>query len=278
MTGWRWCLAAMAASLIGSDMAQALSPDTSPRPQMRPVETAEVTRTAFVATTTRLRPVARPASEQAMQATARILESITPGPAVSLRPAERPKGLEQKVFFKKRKLRKTSVCGNIDIQGEKVGKVPGKLRGCGVSDAVQVKSVGGVLLSRPSVMTCETAEALNRWVQRGVMPAFKPMGRVARLEVAAHYSCRTRNNKRGAKISEHGKGKAIDVSGFTLDTGRTITVAGGWRQGQSRKALLRAWRAACGPFSTVLGPNADRYHQDHFHMDTARHRGGNYCR
>jgi hypothetical protein len=98
------------------------------------------------------------------------------------------------------------------------------------------------------------------------------------LRAAPHCPCRTRNNKRGAKISEHGKGKAIDISGFTLDTGRTITVAGGWRTGQSRKALLRAWRAACGPFGTVLGPNADRYHQDHFHMDTARHRGGNYCR
>jgi len=37
-------------------------------------------------------------------------------------------------------------------------------------------------------------------------------------------------------------------------------------------------RAACGPFGTVLGPNADRFHQDHFHFDTARHRSGPYCR
>ncbi|MEX0349799.1 MAG: extensin family protein [Paracoccaceae bacterium] len=278
MTGWRWCLAAVAALLIGSDMVAALSPDSSPRPPMRPTDTNQVSAAAFVASAPRIRPVARPVSDQALLATAHMLNTITPGPALSLRPTARPKELEQKIFFKKRKLRKTSVCGNIDIQGEKVGKVPGKLRGCGVSKAVRVKSVGGVLLSRPSVMTCETAEALNRWVQRGVMPAFKPMGRVARLEVAAHYSCRTRNNKRGAKISEHGKGKAIDISGFTLDTGRTVTVYEGWRKGQSRKALQRAWRAACGPFSTVLGPNADRYHQDHFHMDTARHRGGNYCR
>ncbi|MCL6284740.1 extensin family protein [Ruegeria sp. 2012CJ41-6] len=278
MTKRGWGLAAIAALVIGGDMAQALSPDTSPRPRIRPVETAQVTRAGFVTTAPRLRPVARPASEQAMLATARILEDITPGPALSLRPAERPKGLEQKVFFKKRKLRKTSVCGDIDIQGEKVGKIPGKKRGCGAKNAVRVKSVSGVMLSRPSLMTCETAEALNKWVQRGVKPAFKPMGRVAQLQVAAHYACRTRNNKRGAKISEHGKGKAIDISGFTLDTGRTITVASGWRTGQSRKALLRAWRAACGPFGTVLGPNADRYHQDHFHMDTARHRGGNYCR
>jgi hypothetical protein len=27
-----------------------------------------------------------------------------------------------------------------------------------------------------------------------------------------------------------------------------------------------------------LGPDADRYHQDHFHLDTASHRSGPYCR
>jgi hypothetical protein len=42
--------------------------------------------------------------------------------------------------------------------------------------------------------------------------------------------------------------------------------------------MRRAHKTACGPFGTVLGPNADRYHQDHFHFDTARYRSGSYCR
>ena len=33
-----------------------------------------------------------------------------------------------------------------------------------------------------------------------------------------------------------------------------------------------------GGFGTVLGPESDQFHQDHFHFDTARHRGGPYCR
>jgi hypothetical protein len=37
-------------------------------------------------------------------------------------------------------------------------------------------------------------------------------------------------------------------------------------------------KAACGPFGTVLGPNSNRFHQDHFHFDTARYRSGSYCR
>jgi hypothetical protein len=42
--------------------------------------------------------------------------------------------------------------------------------------------------------------------------------------------------------------------------------------------MRRMHRGACGPFGTVLGPEADRYHQDHFHFDTARYRSGSYCR
>jgi hypothetical protein len=28
----------------------------------------------------------------------------------------------------------------------------------------------------------------------------------------------------------------------------------------------------------VLGPNANSFHRDHFHFDTARYRSGSYCR
>jgi len=36
-------------------------------------------------------------------------------------------------------------------------------------------------------------------------------------------------------------------------------------------------RGACDSFTTVLGPHADIYHRDHFHMDLARHgRDGTY--
>jgi len=188
----------------------------------------------------------------------------------------RQSDLVEKVLFKRRKLRKEAICGDLDIQGEEVGAVAGKLRGCGAQNAVRVRSVAGVTLSQPSIMTCETASALSQWVQKGVQPAFRK--RVVGLRVAAHYSCRTRNNRPGAKISEHGRAKAIDISGFELKNGDLVTVLQGWKARGTRKQLQKVWKAACGPFGTVLGPKADRYHQDHFHLDTARHRGGAYCR
>ncbi len=94
----------------------------------------------------------------------------------------------------------------------------------------------------------------------------------------ASYSCRTRNSKPGARLSEHAFGHAVDVSGVVLRDGTKLTVLDHWRSSRYGKILKAMHRAACGTFGTVLGPNADRYHQDHFHLDTARYRSGAYCR
>ena len=225
-----------------------------------------------------LRPLVRPISEQMQGSAARPETVAFLGPDVSARPFPRPDSVVQEALFGRRKKRKGSVCGNLDIQGEKVGKVPGKLNGCGLSDAVSVRSVSGVVLSRPATMDCNTARALNDWVALGVKPAFRRRGPVVEMRVAAHYACRTRNNQPGGRISEHGRGKAIDISAFTMNDGEVITVASGWGQGAAGRLLRKSWKAACGPFGTVLGPQADRYHRDHFHMDTASYRSGPYCK
>jgi len=101
---------------------------------------------------------------------------------------------------------------------------------------------------------------------------------VTSLKVAAHYACRTRNSRKGARISEHGKGRAIDIAAFRLDNGDEISVLDDWNSSRKGRILRRLHASACGPFGTVLGPDSDRHHQDHFHFDTARHRNGSYCR
>jgi hypothetical protein len=128
-------------------------------------------------------------------------------------------------------------------------------------------------------MDCTTARALDDWVRSGVLPALSGRGGGAvALEVAAGYVCRTRNNQAGARISEHGRGHAIDISGIRLADGSVLSVLRDWDQGEGGRLLRALWGAACGPFGTVLGPEADRFHRDHFHFDTARYRSGPYCR
>lgn len=272
----------------------AAAPDTSLRPTARGQQSVALASTitpsrlrpiaratpVFVkpATPSRLRPEMRPPSEQMVSMAARGDIFVFASPANSLRPWLRPPVVEQQAMAKRRALRKGAICGNRDIQGEKIGHVPGRIKGCGFNKAVSVRSISGVKLSRPATMDCTTAEALNNWVAKAVIPAFKRRGGVMELRVAAHYACRTRNNKPGARISEHGKGRAIDISSFTMENGKVITVAGDWGKGKNGKALAKVHKQACGPFGTVLGPKADRHHQDHFHLDTASYRSGPYCR
>ncbi|RLK11333.1 extensin-like domain-containing protein [Ruegeria conchae] len=260
--------------VLTATTSHSAAPEASLVPLTRP-GTSEVVTTVV---TSNVRPILRPASPQVTAAAARPVDLPLFGPEKSIRPFVRPEQLEQQVLFKKRKLRKTSVCGDIYIQGKAVGRVNGKIKACGIKDAVQITSVSGVKLSRPSTMDCGTAQALNKWVDKAVIPTFKRRGPVVELQVAAHYACRTRNNRKGARISEHGKGRAIDISGFKMADGEVVTVLDGWRKNPSKKQLTKVWRGACGPFGTVLGPNSDRYHRDHFHLDTARYRSGTYCR
>ena len=173
---------------------------------------------------------------------------------------------------------KGSVCRDPSIKGEVVGLVPDK-GGCGIDSAVRVTSVGGITLSQSSLMNCRTAQTLKGWVDSGLTPAVGGMGGgVSSLKVAAHYACRTRNHRPGARLSEHAKGKAIDISAIKLADGSEISVLNDWGQGKKGRILRQLHSAACGPFGTVLGPNSDRHHKDHFHFDTADHGYGPYCR
>lgn len=227
-----------------------------------------------------LRPEARPDAPSV--ASVQASRTVEPG-AVSLRPQKRPRRVERAARAEKRAAArlaaKGAVCGDLDIQGVVIGRVASSVPGCGIADAVGVRSVAGITLSPRATMDCQTAQALKTWVQASVKPAFAGQGGgLSSLRVAAHYACRTRNNRPGGRISEHGKGKAIDISAFRLRDGTSVTVTSGWSAQATRDAMRRVHRGACGPFGTVLGPQADRYHQDHFHFDTAAHRGGPYCR
>lgn len=171
-----------------------------------------------------------------------------------------------------------SVCGDVSLRGDQIGDVEGA-GACGIENAVLLREVSGVQLSRPARVECSTALALKTWIEQGVQPTIGDEGGgVASLRVVADYACRNRNNRSNARLSEHGYGRAIDIAAIGLADGSEISVLTDWGNGRYGAQLREMWRAACGPFGTVLGPEADRYHQDHFHLDTADYRSGPYCR
>lgn len=171
-----------------------------------------------------------------------------------------------------------SVCGDPSIKGVQIGAVPGP-GACGIPDAVEVTQIGGITLSQPSRMRCEKAHAMKGWIDRHMVPTIGDTGGgVTGLRIAAHYACRTRNNQPGARLSEHAKGNAIDIAAFQLADGSEISVLDDWGGGKRGRILRKLHGTACGPYGTVLGPESDVHHRDHFHFDIADHGYGPYCR
>lgn len=278
--------AALAALILLAGPALAQTIDRSPRPQPNPAylgaaPQAEPVASADAVLASSLRPQPRPPALDAKIAAARggtpseglDLLGLRPKEApaeVAAAPAPEPKGR------KKRRKDKAasatgSVCGIAAIKGEKIAPIRSKVKGCGLPDGVRVTSVSGVRLSQPATIDCATAQALAVWVDQVVQPTYG--NSVIELMVAAHYVCRPRNNVKGGKISEHGRGKAVDIAGFVLDSGKTVTVVDDFN-----RKMRRAYTGACGLFGTTLGPGSDGYHEDHMHLDTASNRNGPYCR
>ncbi|MEO1159109.1 MAG: extensin family protein [Pseudomonadota bacterium] len=164
-----------------------------------------------------------------------------------------------------------------------LGSVDGK-GACGIKNAWKVSAIGDVAFSTPARVRCQMVGATNNWIGKVVQPAARSAfgERVVKLRIAASYACRGRNNRRGAKISEHAFGNALDVSAFTLASGRVVEVESGWNAGGKESAFLKRVHArACGTFTTVLGPEADAAHRNHFHFDLGKHGRtgkGKYCR
>lgn len=150
--------------------------------------------------------------------------------------------------------------------------------GCSAVGAVQLLDIG-TPVTNLGAMTCPLALRFARWSREAMQPAAKAWlgSPVARVESFGTYSCRSVNNRPGARLSEHGRSNAVDIGAFVLADGRRIAVKTGWSDGDPDvRRFLRAIHAAgCRRFGIVLGPDADAFHRDHLHFDMGQ---GPYCR
>jgi hypothetical protein len=146
---------------------------------------------------------------------------------------------------------------------------------CGMSYPFKVAAFadGSVGLSTHATLACPMIPNIDAWLNEIVQPAAAMYFGSSVIEVkSGSYACRGRNNQRGARLSEHAFGNALDVMAFRLADGREVSVVKGWRGAPEEQEFLReAFVGACSYFSTVLGPGADAFHHDHFHLDLARH-------
>lgn len=146
---------------------------------------------------------------------------------------------------------------------------------CGISYPFKVAAFadGTVGLTQRLTLACPIIPHIDQWLEEVVQPAAALYfgTRVADLR-SGSYSCRPRNNQRGAKVSEHAFGNAVDVMAFRFADGHELTVEKGWRGTPEEQDFLReVFVGACRYFTTVLAPGADPFHYNHIHIDLARH-------
>ena len=144
---------------------------------------------------------------------------------------------------------------------------------CGYDDAVRLRVEGalGIGYSPSNLGTsCPVAAALALWEWNVVQPAaLRHFGeQVTRIEHFGSYSCRRMYGRSEGSWSEHSTANAVDIAAFGLGDNRRISVVGDWDNERAEGAFLREVRdGACTLFATVLSPDYNAAHRDHFHLD-----------
>ncbi|MGO9006345.1 MAG: extensin family protein [Beijerinckiaceae bacterium] len=154
--------------------------------------------------------------------------------------------------------------------------------GCNIAAPLRLQAImladgSKVTLSPAVIMRGSLAAAVADWVRDDLAPALAASSdRLARIEGAGAYECRSRNGIAGAKLSEHAKGNALDLRAFVTTRGKIFAVAASKSDEPiGTEAFLAGVKAtACAHFTTVLGPGSDPYHEQHLHVDLSERRSG----
>jgi hypothetical protein len=150
---------------------------------------------------------------------------------------------------------------------------------CTIQIPVRLKSVTTrtraateIHLPEEPVVSCEFAERVTAWLGHLVAPLVTGVMStdLRAVRTGPGYECRNRNGAAVGKLSAHAVGKAIDISGFELSSGKFISVKPDGDE-TMRNVVDSVRTAACGWFTTVLGPGSDAAHADHLHVDIALH-------
>jgi len=165
------------------------------------------------------------------------------------------------------------------IEFEPVTLPPAVNPECAIATPVQLKAIKlpprwktPIRLPDEPTLSCQFGERFGHWLRDLVAPLIA--GELAVELKSVHtgpgYECRNRNRAEIGKISAHASGLAVDVVSFELANGGTLAIK--LNGDEHLRATVDAIRvAACGWFTTVLGPGSDVAHAEHMHVDILQH-------
>jgi len=148
---------------------------------------------------------------------------------------------------------------------------------CTVEGHTRVRKLSRALLA-PVSTSCPVALRLYLWERHAVQPAARAhLGQgIAQIGHLDSFACRPIRTETGnsAQVSAHATASAIDIETVVLDSGRRLSLRDGW--GHRDPDIRAFWRQVrddgCDWFRTVLGPEYNSLHADHFHLAQGRYR------
>ena len=138
---------------------------------------------------------------------------------------------------------------------------------------VRTKSNRAIDFTAGLILDCPFALALVRFADDTVQALSEHHlgSSIKKIDSGEGFVCRRRNNSPTGKISEHAFGNATDWVGFRLGNGDSLAISDAAQLRPGESAFLNSVRsAACGTFTTVLGPGSNAAHARHFHFDLGR--------
>lgn len=173
--------------------------------------------------------------------------------------------------------------GELGARGANFTPLPDRFfgAGCATVGTVSLAALQGDAarfeLSNLGPVSCPLADTLAAWARFGVDRAAREVlgSPLARIETMGSYSCR--DVASGGRRSAHATAEAVDIAAFVLADGRRVSVLGGWGGADpaERRFLRIVHASACKRFGTILGPDYNAAHLDHFHLEAT---GRGYCR
>lgn len=136
----------------------------------------------------------------------------------------------------------------------------------------------GVTFNASFVASCPLAVAWSLFERHRLQPTARDVfGQpVAQVQHLGSFACRNIYHRENARRSEHATAEALDIAAFRLADGQRIEVLEDWGGDDAEGEFLeRIQQGACEIFGSVLGPEYNAAHANHFHFGM---RGFGFCR
>lgn len=205
-------------------------------------------------------------------------------PSIKKRP-ERPVSItpmqdsEAKAVEKMERAESASACLaqlQIIAEANRAASPPSTDKQCTINDPVELVATKGpypVVFASGLILDCKFAAALAEFTTNTLQPLARHHleTTVTKLRSGQGFVCRRRNNAQTGKLSEHAFGNAFDLTAYVLEGKPALSVQAEKQMKPAEAIFQRALRkAACGTFTTVLGPGSNEAHASHLHFDLGR--------